>query len=84
MQGIGIDLVALSRMRETMERSGETSQDLRQAMNVVNPGNYLSWRDRSKSFTDLAAFTWSSLTFTGEAPEIVQCMAIPLRKTFHL
>ena len=42
-----------------------------QAINVVNPGNYLDWRDRSGSFTDLAAFGWSSLTFTGAAPENV-------------
>ncbi len=43
-----------------------------QATNVVNPGNYLDWRDRATSFTDLAAITWSSMTFTGDAPEIVQ------------
>ena len=42
------------------------------ATNVVNPGNYLDWRDRATSFTDLAAITWSSMTFTGDAPEIVQ------------
>jgi putative ABC transport system permease protein len=47
-----------------------------QAMNVVNPGNYLDWRDRATSFTDLAAFTWSSTTFTGDAPEIVQGRAV--------
>jgi putative ABC transport system permease protein len=47
-----------------------------QATNVVNPGNYLDWRDRAKSFTDLAAFTWSSLTFTGDAPEIVPGRAV--------
>ncbi len=43
-----------------------------QATNVVNPGNYLDWRDRATTFTDLAAITWSSMTFTGDAPEIVQ------------
>ena len=43
-----------------------------QATNVVNPGNYLDWRDRATSFTDFAALTWSSMTFTGDAPEIVQ------------
>jgi predicted permease len=42
------------------------------ATNVVNPGNYLDWRDRATSFSDLAAITWSSMTFTGDAPEIVQ------------
>jgi putative ABC transport system permease protein len=47
-----------------------------QATNVVNPGNYLDWRDRAKSFTDLAAFTWTSRTFTGDAPEIVPGRAV--------
>jgi putative ABC transport system permease protein len=44
--------------------------------NVVNPQNYLDWADRSKSFTGLAALSWSSLTFTGDAPEIVQGRAV--------
>ncbi|MFI5372474.1 MAG: ABC transporter permease [Candidatus Eisenbacteria bacterium] len=43
-----------------------------QLTNVVNPANYLDWHDRATSFTDLAAFTWSATTFTGDAPEIVQ------------
>lgn len=47
-----------------------------QATNVVNPGNYLDWRDRATSFTGLAAFTWSWTTFTGDAPEIVQGRAV--------
>ena len=47
-----------------------------QATNVVNPGNYLDWRDRATSFTGLAAFTWSSTTLTGDAPEIVQGRAV--------
>jgi putative ABC transport system permease protein len=42
------------------------------ANNVVSPQNYLDWRDRAKSFTDLAAFTWSQITILGgEAPERV-------------
>ena len=50
----------------------ERNRAAAQATNVVNPGNYLDWRDRTTSFTDLAAITWSSMTFTGDAPEIVQ------------
>src|SRR5713101_1219261 len=50
------------------ERFGARSQD----RNVVNPANYLDWRDRTKSFADLAAFGWSQQTFTGEMPELVQ------------
>ncbi|HEX4560276.1 MAG TPA: ABC transporter permease [Gemmatimonadales bacterium] len=40
--------------------------------NVVNPRNYLDWKERAGNFTDLAAFGWSQLTFTGDAPESVQ------------
>lgn len=40
--------------------------------NVVNPQNYLDWRNRSTSFSGIAALGWSSLTFTGEPPEVVQ------------
>jgi putative ABC transport system permease protein len=47
-----------------------------QDRNVVNPGNYLDWRDRASSFTDLAAFTWTAETFTGGKPEIVQGRAV--------
>jgi putative ABC transport system permease protein len=43
-----------------------------QNTNVVNPANYLDWRDRATSFSDLAAFGWSQQTFTGDAPELVQ------------
>lgn len=43
-----------------------------QETNVVNPSNYLDWRDRATSFSDLAAFGWSQQTFTGDAPELVQ------------
>ena len=44
--------------------------------NVVNPANYLDWKDRATSFTGLAAFTWSSMTFTGGAPENVDGRAV--------
>ena len=44
--------------------------------NVVNPANYLDWKDRATSFTDLAAFTWSQATFTGGEPENVDGRAV--------
>lgn len=43
-----------------------------QETNVVNPANYLDWRDRATSFSDLAAFGWSQQNFTGDVPELVQ------------
>ena len=43
-----------------------------QEINVVNPANYLDWRDRATSFSDLAALGWSQQTFTGDVPELVQ------------
>ena len=49
------------------ERFGPGSQS-----NVVNPGNYLDWRDRATSFSDLADFSWTQQTFTGDVPELVQ------------
>jgi putative ABC transport system permease protein len=40
--------------------------------NVVNPQNYVDWKDRSKSFSDMAAFTWSQMVLLGGgAPERV-------------
>jgi len=44
--------------------------------NVVNADNYRDWKDRATSFSALAAFTWSSTTFTGAAPEIVDGRAV--------
>ncbi|HKC49008.1 MAG TPA: ABC transporter permease [Gemmatimonadales bacterium] len=43
-----------------------------QNTNVVNPANYLDWRDRATGFADLAAIGWTSRTFTGDVPELVQ------------
>src|SRR5512146_1403705 len=43
-----------------------------QGTNVVNPANYLDWRDRATSVSDLAACGWSQETFTGDVPELVQ------------
>ena len=48
----------------------------RNPTNVVSPANYLDWRDRSKSFTALAAFTWSGITLTGGSPEHVEGRSI--------
>ena len=50
------------------ERFGARHQD----RNVVNPANYLDWRDRATSFSDLAAIGWAQQTFTGDVPELVQ------------
>jgi putative ABC transport system permease protein len=57
-----------SRLVLVWERFGARNQD----RNVVNPANYLDWRDRATSFSDLAAFGWSQETFTGDVPEVVQ------------
>jgi putative ABC transport system permease protein len=50
----------------------ESNRGRGQLINVVNPANYLDWRDRATTYTDLAALTWTSTTFTGNAPELVQ------------
>ena len=34
--------------------------------NVVNPGNFLLWRDRAKSFSGLAAFTTTEVSLSGQ------------------
>jgi putative ABC transport system permease protein len=49
----------------------EAKDPARQATNVVNPDNYLDWRERARSFTGLAAMSWTELTFTGDAPEVI-------------
>jgi putative ABC transport system permease protein len=61
-----------SRLVLVWERFAARHQD----RNVVNPANYLDWRDRASSFTDLAAFTWTEETFTGADPQIVQGRAV--------
>ncbi len=40
--------------------------------NVVNVRNFLDWKDRARSFAGLAAFGWSQMTFTGDAPASIQ------------
>jgi putative ABC transport system permease protein len=57
-----------SRLVVVWERFAARAQET----NVVNPANYLDWRDRATSFSDLAALAWSQQTFTGDVPELVQ------------
>jgi putative ABC transport system permease protein len=57
-----------SRLAVVWERFAARHQET----NVVNPANYLDWRDRATSFSDLAAFGWSQQNFTGDVPELVQ------------
>ena len=40
--------------------------------NVINPQNYLDWKTRTRSFTGLAMYTWSSMTLLagGEAERV--------------
>ena len=47
--------------------------------NVVNPGNYLDWRDRSSSFSALAAMAWYSMTFTGDNPANIHGQVVTSR-----
>jgi putative ABC transport system permease protein len=54
----------------------EAKDPARQGTNVVNPRNYLDWKDRAKTFTDLAALTWTDITFTGDVPEMVEGRAV--------
>ncbi|MFI5210483.1 MAG: ABC transporter permease, partial [Gemmatimonadales bacterium] len=44
--------------------------------NVVSPSNYLDWRDRARSFSGLAAFTWTGITLTGGNPEHAEGRAV--------
>jgi len=46
------------------------------ARNVVSPSNYLDWRDRARSFSGLAAFTWTGITLTGGNPEHAEGRAV--------
>ncbi|HEY2805591.1 MAG TPA: ABC transporter permease [Gemmatimonadales bacterium] len=46
-------------------------RSVRNNTNVVNPENYSEWKARATSFSGLAAFTWASMTFTGDQPENV-------------
>jgi len=44
--------------------------------NVVNPANYMDWRDRATSFNGLALLSWAGLTFTGDQAERVPGRAV--------
>ncbi len=44
--------------------------------NTVSPSNYLDWRDRARSFSGLAAFTWTGITLTGGNPEHAEGRAV--------
>ena len=46
------------------------------AHNVVNPGNFLDWRERARSFGGMGVFTWAGITFAGERPERFQGLAV--------
>lgn len=55
----------------------ETNRPNNADHNVVRPGNFLEWRDRAKSFSDLAVYTWASSVLTGDgAPERVRGRAV--------
>ncbi len=44
--------------------------------NVVDPVNFLDWRDRNHSFSDITAFTWRGMTMTGGSPEHIEGRAV--------
>jgi putative ABC transport system permease protein len=46
------------------------------AHNVVNPGNFLDWRERARSFGGMGVFTWAGITFAGERLERFQGLAV--------
>ncbi len=50
----------LALLWETEAASGETS--------TVSPGNYWAWRERARSFSDLAAFNVDLTTLSGSGP----------------
>ena len=61
-----------SRLVMVWERNTARNRD----RNVVNPGNYLDWRDRASSFSGMAGLSFASTTFTGDNPEIVSGRAV--------
>lgn len=44
--------------------------------NVVNPGNFLDWRDRSSSFSAMAIYTFGELTLIEDRPEPLDGMRV--------
>jgi len=59
-----------SRLVLVWERKGPADH------NVVNPGNYLDWKDRASVFSGFAAVSWANLTFTGDQAELVDGRAV--------
>ena len=54
----------------------ESNTSRQRDKNVVNPQNYLDWRERATAFAGLSALTWTSITFTGGSPELVSGRAV--------
>lgn len=47
-----------------------------QPRNVVSAANYLEWKERARSFSDMALYSWSAVTFTGTEPEWARGRAV--------
>jgi putative ABC transport system permease protein len=44
--------------------------------NVVSPANYLDWRDRNSSFSEMAIYTFNGLTLIEDKPEAMDGMLV--------
>jgi len=54
----------------------ESNSSRHRDKNIVNPENYLDWRERATAFSGLSAVTWTSITLTGGTPELVSGRAV--------
>ena len=43
-----------------------------QPRNVINPGNYRDWKNRTASFGDMAMYAYAGIIFAGDSAEAVQ------------